>query len=148
MSLPKWLPGGHFGFFGSCTLPLVWLWMSTPKFSRTILVYLGRSLLIFIDVIFKMAAWWPYWIFRFLDSVRSMVSGVCFGFSVSNFMCMLFVAMGRSLLISSNVTFKMGAWQPYWIFSFLDCNLSLALISIPKFSSLLILSNVTFKMAP
>ena len=28
------------------------------------------------NVIFKMAVWWPYWIFRFLDSVGGMVSGV------------------------------------------------------------------------
>ena len=28
--------------------------------------------------------------------------------------------MGRSLFIFSNVTFKMAAWQPYWIFRFPD----------------------------
>ena len=27
-----------------------------------------RSLLIFSNVTFKMAAWWPYWIFQFPDS--------------------------------------------------------------------------------
>ena len=30
-------------------------------------LYMGRSLLIFSDVTFKMAAWWPYWIFWFPD---------------------------------------------------------------------------------
>ena len=28
-------------------------------------LYMGRSLLIFSDLTFKMAAWWPYWIFWF-----------------------------------------------------------------------------------
>ena len=37
------------------------------------------------------------------------------------------VAIGRSLLIFSEVTFKMAAWWPYWIFWFPDSNFSLAL---------------------
>ena len=60
---------------------------------------MARSLLIFSNVIFKMAAWWPYWIFLFLDSVGGMVfqsgSQVCFGISVSNFICMLVVVIGK-----------------------------------------------------
>ena len=55
------------------------------------------------------------------------ISQVCFGISISNFICMLMVAIGRSLLIFSVVTFKMAAWQPYWIFWFPDSNFSLAL---------------------
>ena len=55
------------------------------------------------------------------------ISQVCFGISISNFICMLMVAIGRSLLIFSNVTFKMAAWWPYWIFWFSDFNFSLAL---------------------
>ena len=54
------------------------------------------------------------------------ISQVCFGISISNFICMLMVAIGRSLLIFSVVTFKMAAWQPYWIFWFPDSNFSLA----------------------
>ena len=122
------------------------------------MVVIGKSLLIFSKVKFKMAAWWPYWIFWFLDSNFSLalninsklqwqntyvywlepidfqwphflngclvaildfsVSGwhgfgsvtqVCFGISVSNFMCMSFVAVGRSLTIVSYVAFKMAA---------------------------------------
>ena len=38
------------------------------------------------------------------------ISQVCFGISISNFICMLIVAIGRSLLIFSDVTFKMAAW--------------------------------------
>ena len=56
------------------------------------------------------------------------VSQVCFGISISNFICMLMVGIGRSLLIFSDVTFKMAAWWPYWIFWFPDSNFSLALI--------------------
>ena len=46
------------------------------------------------------------------------VTQVCFGISISNFISMFFVAMDRSLFIFSDVTFKMTAWQPYWIFQF------------------------------
>ena len=55
------------------------------------------------------------------------ISQVCFGISISNFICMLMVAIGRSLLIFSVVTFKMAAWRPYWIFWFPGSNFSLAL---------------------
>ena len=44
------------------------------------------------------------------------ISQVCFGISISNFICMLMAAIGRSLLIFSKVTFKMAAWRQYWIF--------------------------------
>ena len=57
------------------------------------------------------------------------VSQDCFGILISNFICMLMVAMGRSLLILlifSDVTFKMAAWWPYWIFWFPDSNFTLA----------------------
>ena len=55
------------------------------------------------------------------------INQVCFGISISNFICMLMVAIGRSLLIFSDVTFKMAAWRPYWIFWFPDSNFTLAL---------------------
>ena len=55
------------------------------------------------------------------------ISQVCFGISISNFLCMLMVAIGRSLLIFSDVTLKMAAWRPYWIFWFPDSNFTLAL---------------------
>ena len=44
---------------------------------------------------------------------------LCFGISVSSFTCILFLAMGHSLMIFRYVTFKMAAWWPYWIFQFL-----------------------------
>ena len=84
------------------------------------------------------------------------ISQVCFGISISNFICMLMVAIGRSLLIFSDVTFKMAAWLPYWIFWFPDSTLLWLWISTSNFSgtilmymgrSLLIFSNVIFKMA-
>ena len=55
------------------------------------------------------------------------VSQVRFGISFSNFICMLMVAIGRSLLIFSDITFKMAAWWSYWIFWFPDSNFSLTL---------------------
>ena len=77
-----------------------------------------------------------YWIHLARPSVRPSVcrrhgfrsiSQVCFGISISNFICVLMVAIGRSLLIFSDVTFKMAAWRPYWIFWFPDSNFTLAL---------------------
>ena len=41
--------------------------------------------------------------------------------------------MCQSLLIFTDVTFKMAAWQPCWIFQFSDFNFSLTLISSPNF---------------
>ena len=55
------------------------------------------------------------------------ISQVTFGISISNFICILMVAIGRSLLIFSDVIFKMAAWWPYWIFWFRDSNFTLAL---------------------
>ena len=47
------------------------------------------------------------------------VSQVCFGISVPNFMCMSFVAVGRSLMIVSYVAFKMAA---LWFWTMFNCN--------------------------
>ena len=55
------------------------------------------------------------------------ISQVYFGISISNFICMLMVAIGRSTLIFSDVTFKMCALWPYWIFWFPGSNFSLTL---------------------
>ena len=84
------------------------------------------------------------------------ISQVCFGISISNFICMLMVAIGRSLLIFSDVTFKMAAWRPYWIFLVSGLTLLWLWISTLNFGgtilmymgrSLLIFSKVIFKMA-
>ena len=65
MSLSKWLLGSHIGYFSFWTPTSVWLWISSPYFSSTLLVCMERSLLIFRYITFKMAACWPYWIFWF-----------------------------------------------------------------------------------
>ena len=82
MLISKWRPSGHIGFFAS-----------------------------------GLFSWHGF----------QSVSQVFFGISISNFICMLMVVIGRSLLICSNITFKMAAWWPYWIFWFPDSNFSLAL---------------------
>ena len=131
-------------------------------------MYMCRSLLIFINFNFKMAARQPCWIFWFPDSNFSLalnitsklqrhnthvygsepidfqwphflngclvaildfsvsewhgfssVTQVCFGISVSTFMCMSLVAVGRSLTIVSYVAFKMAA---LWFWTMFNCN--------------------------
>ena len=47
------------------------------------------------------------------------VTQVCFGISVSNFMCMSFVSVGRCLKIASYVAFKMAA---LWFWTMFNCN--------------------------
>ena len=47
------------------------------------------------------------------------VTQVCFGISVSNFVCMSFVAASRSLMIVSYVAFKMAA---LWFWTTFNCN--------------------------
>ena len=91
--------------------------------------YMGRSLLIFSDVTFKMAAWWPYWI--------CLVSGltlVWLWISTPNLSGTILIYMGRSLLIFRDVTFKMAAWRPYWICLVSGLILVWLWISTPNFS--------------
>ena len=49
----------------------------------------------------------------------SSITQVCFRISVLNFMCMSFVAVGRSLMIVSYVAFKMAA---LWFWTMFNCN--------------------------
>ena len=51
------------------------------------------------------------------------ISQVSFG--IFNFICLLMVAIRRSLLIFRDVTFKMAAWRPYWISLFPNFTLAL-----------------------
>ena len=74
MSLSKWPPGGHIGFFQFPDSNFSLALKSSPNFTGTSLVCMERSLLIFSNVTFKMAAWGPYWIFQHLDSVVGIVS--------------------------------------------------------------------------
>ena len=141
MSLLKWPPGGHTGFF------VFRLWILTPKVSSTTLVYMGRygRLVVILD-------------FYFLESVGGKVSWaqLCFRISISNFMCMLFLAVGRRMIIFSDVTFKTAAWRPYLIIQNPDLSLFWLWIWNPKLSNTslvcmgitqMIFSNVTLKMA-
>ena len=72
---------------------------------------------------------WPHFLNSWLVAILNFsVSGrhgfgsvtqVCFWISVSNFMCMSFVAVGRSLTIVSYVAFKMAA---LWFWTMFHCN--------------------------
>ena len=127
--MAAWRP--YWKFFGFRTLTLLWLWISTSNFSGTILMYMGRSLLIFQQRHFQNGRRAAILDFSVSGLCRWQgfrdVSQVCFGISISNFICMLMVVIGKSLLVFSEVTFKMAAWWPYWIFLFPDSNFSLAL---------------------
>ena len=100
-------------------LTLLWLWISTPNFSGKVLMYMGKSLLISSDLIFLNGC-----LVAILDFSVSgwhgfgSVTQVCFGISVSNFMCMSFVAVGRSLTIVSYVASKMTALWFWTMFNF------------------------------
>ena len=146
-------------FLVSRLLTLVWLWVSTPNFSGTILFCIWVEAYWFSAVLISK---WPsgghigFWVSGLCrrHGFRS-VSQVCFGISISNFICMLLV--GKGLLIFSDVTFKMAAWWSYGIFfGFQTLTLIWLWISTANFSgtilmymgrSLLILSHVNFKMA-
>ena len=66
--MDAWRPYWIFRFRFPDSLILIWLWIWNPNFSCKICVYMERGLLIFSNVTFKMAAWWPYWNFQFPDS--------------------------------------------------------------------------------
>ena len=110
-----------------------------------LMVVIGKSLWIFSDTTFKMAAWWPYWMFWFLDSNFSLAVNINSKFSGT-----MLMYMGRSLLIFSNINFKMA------FYGFLTLTLGWLWIWTINFSgtvlmymckSLLIFSDVNFKMA-
>ena len=128
--LSKWLPGGHIGFsvsrvgrrHGFRSISQVCFGISVSNLMYMLMVVIGRSLMIFNDVTFKMAAWQPYWISWFPDCNFNLALNVN-----SKLQWHSIMYMGRSLLIFSSVNFKMAAWQSYWIFWFPDSNFSLAL---------------------
>ena len=68
------------------------------------------------------------------------ISQVCFGILISNFICILMVAIGSSLLIFSHISFKMVAWRPYWIFCFQTLTLLWLWISTPNFGGTIFMS--------
>ena len=97
--------------------------ISTPNLSGTILMYMCRSLLIFSNVNFKMAARQPYWIFGFrtLTLVWLWISTAILSGSI-------LIYMGRSLSIFSDVTFLVSGRTLLWLF------LLWLWISAPNFS--------------
>ena len=118
-SLSKWPPGGHIGFFGFRTnfslalnINFKLQWRNTYVYgSEPIdfqwLHFLNGCLVAILD--FSVSGWHGF----------GSVTQVCFGISVSNFMCMSFVAVGRSLMIVSYVASKMAA---LWFWTMFNCN--------------------------
>ena len=166
-SISKWPPGGilDFSVTGLCKLHVFQsvTRIFALKFQFQILcacclLAMGRSLLIFSNVTFKMAAWWPCWILRFPDSKFGLAliwspkfSNLCvwivaypfsamwlskwppgghirlFGLQILTLVRLGTSDLNVSEILSvcmainfSDVTFKMAAWQLYWIFWFLD----------------------------
>ena len=125
----------------------------TSKTGSATVIYAPRTSGNPVALTFDLRSWWVlfpmillyprptklegvYWIHLVRPSVCPSVcrrhgfrsiSQLCFGVSISYFLCMLMVATGRSILIFSDVSFKMAAWRPCWIFWFPDANFTLAL---------------------
>ena len=127
-SFSKWPPGGHIRFFGFWTLQVT----RFPGCKSSLLWNFNFKLHMHVDgghrqkpIDFQ----WPPFLNGCLVAILNFsVSGwhgfggitqVCFGISVSNFMCMSFVAVGRSLTIVSYVAFKMAA---LWFYTMFNCN--------------------------
>ena len=118
-SLSKWPPGGHIGFFGFWTNFCLALninsklqWQNTYVYGYEPIDFpwphfLNGCLVANLD--FSVSEWHGF----------GSVTQVCFGISVSNFMCMSLVAVGRSLTIVSYVAFKMAA---LWFWTMFNCN--------------------------
>ena len=118
-SLSKWPPGGHIGFFGFWTNFSLALNINSKLQCHNTYVY-GYE-----PVDFQ----WPHFLNGCLVAILDFsVSGrhgfgcvtqVSFGISVSNSMCMSFVAVGRSLTFVGYVPFKMAA---LWLWTMFNCN--------------------------
>ena len=118
-SLWKWPPGGHIEFFGYRTNFTLALNINSKLQWQSTYAYWQEP----ID--FQ----WPHFLNGCLVAILDFsVSGshgfgsvtqVCFGVSVSNFMCMSFLAVGRSLTIVSYVAFKMAV---LWFWTMFNCN--------------------------
>ena len=115
------------------------------------LVYMGRSLLIFSNVISK----WPPGSHIGFCGFRTLTL-VWLWILTPNLSGTMLIYMGRSISTFSDVTFKVAAWWPYWIFCVSGLTLVWLWISTPNLSgtifmymcrSLSIFSNVDFKMA-
>ena len=77
--------------------------ISIKNFIWMLMVAIGSRLLIFSDVNYKMATWWPYWFFGFQTPIV-----VWLWIWTRNFSGPILVYMGRSLLIFSDCHFQNG----------------------------------------
>ena len=105
---PNEVGGGYTGFTLSVR-PSVRPSVRLSVDDMVLMVAIGKSLLIFSDVTFKMAAWRPYCIFFGFRTLTLLWLWI----STSNFSGTILMYMGWNLLIFNNVIFKMAAWRPY-----------------------------------
>ena len=99
-------------FFCFQTLNLVWLWISIPNLSGTILMYMCRSLLIFSNVNFKMAARQPYWNFWFPDSNFSFALNINCKLKWHNTYIYIYIYIGPVWLDQNQIwILKSGFWN-------------------------------------
>ena len=151
MSLSKWSPGSHIGFFWFSDSDFSLAFNIEFNFTGTALMCMGISLLIFSNTIFKMAAWQPYLIFMYPE-----FAWVCFGieFQISYAFC--FWPWAKASWFSN---ISLSKWRPghhIWFFSGRTRTLIWLWIASPNFiskllvcmeRSLLIFSSVTLKIA-
>ena len=90
----KWPPASHIGFLSFRTLNFNLAFNIKSNTSNKLLAYMERSLLIFSNIIFKMAAWWLYWSFQFPDSEHQIQT------SVAHYLC---VWVDKSRVILNDV---------------------------------------------
>ena len=92
---------------------LVYFWISVLDFTCMLFVAMRRSILIFSGHFQngRLVAILDFSVFGLLTSVWLWISS-------PNFSSTLLVCMVRRRLIFRDVTFKMDAWRPYWIFGF------------------------------
>ena len=126
---PTKLEGGYTGFtlsvrssvhpsvcrrHGFQSISQVCFRISFWNFICVLMVVIGRGLLIFSNVTFKMATW----IFWFPDFTLPSNINIL----TPNFSGTILMYISRSLVNFSSVFCKMAAWRPYWIFRtfFLD----------------------------
>ena len=117
VAILDFLVSGLHSWHGFPCITSVCFGISNLNFICVLFVAMDQSLFIFSDVTFKKGqngSHLEFFSFRFEYQVQS---------SVAHYLCI----WNEACWFSVDVTFKIAAWRPYWIFQFPDSNFSLAL---------------------